>query len=142
MNVQRWMLSLLLSIVLFGSIGSAASALDHPPNNTIKELLQRKVARLREVYDATKLAFPMEEASFQSLVQAQMDYLLGTLELAETHKQRLAVHQELVTAARKLRDNAEQLFQAKGLSRQDFLRTEVVLLDREIALAREKQVGP
>ena len=130
-------ISPVLTLALLVSILRVASS-DDDFRKKIKDLRQEKIVKLREYLNLVEDAFKSGRATHGDVLQANMDYLQGGLELAETHEQKLATHQEMVKVAEQMVETAKKLYEVNQGRIMDVKKVEIILLERKIALEKER----
>ena len=139
MNIWRLAMLLCLLTALLCIHETANAAEDNTSNTQVEELLREKVVKLREIYELTDRAYKMGEADLRDLLQAKTDYELAGLELASTPAQRIDIHREAIKTGEKLVEAVAALVEASEATKSDLLRAQVAVLERKIALEKERK---
>ncbi|MFO0809040.1 MAG: hypothetical protein U0746_10480 [Gemmataceae bacterium] len=124
------------------SAGGDKPAADKPPARMIdpkvKELLAERLAAVRQIHEELTRAFGLGATTSEGLHQAHLAVLNAELDLCESHKDRVAVLEKIVAAARAYEARSAKgvdISSAPALAR---ARAKVARLDAEINLQRAK----
>jgi hypothetical protein len=107
-------------------------------HDRIRELLQERLATLKELATVTRSAYMQGKATFGEVTQSSARLIKAELELCESDKERIVVHEKAVALAKEYEHTTAKLF-ASGLATQAaVLATRTNRLDAEIALEQMK----
>jgi hypothetical protein len=104
----------------------------------IQELLHQRLATVKELATVTKSAYLHGKATFAELAQANTLLLQAELELCETEKERLAVHERAVASAKEIERVAAQLHKSGLAPQASALAARAARLQAEIVFERAK----
>ena len=93
---------------------------------------------LREAVDDTKAAYQAGRTSIDRLQQALRSQYDAELEICDTDKEKLRVHQEIFNLARENEQSTEQRFKSGDVPKIDLLMATASRLSAAIALERVK----
>lgn len=130
---MRFVPVLAVTVIVLGPV--AAGQAD---NAKIKQLLQERLATLKEVVKVATQDYQAGKVSFDRVSKATNDLLNAELELCQTDKERIAVFEKLVATAKDNETSAKARFKAGVALQSDVLLATASRLDAEIALERAK----
>jgi RNA polymerase sigma factor (sigma-70 family) len=104
----------------------------------VRSLLKERLATLKELVKVAEADYRNGNATFEQVAHAQRSLFEAELELSESAKERLAIHERMVTLAKKTEKIADALFRARQAKQSDVLRAKANRLEAEIALERAK----
>jgi hypothetical protein len=104
----------------------------------VHELLKERLATLRELSAVTRSAYLHGNAKFAEVSQAHALLVKAELELCDSDKERLAVHEKAVTAARELENQTSHMHKAGLTTQASVLAARAARLHAEIDLERAK----
>lgn len=105
-------------------------------NPRIKELQQKRLAILEQVYDSAKQGFATARTSYEDVYAAEAALLAARLEYAETQKERIKACDAAIEGARKWQDLVHEMVASGRASRITEMKAEAYLLETQIT--REK----
>jgi RNA polymerase sigma-70 factor (ECF subfamily) len=104
----------------------------------LKALLKERLALLKQAAAEMEQAFQAGTVSAHAFMQAQRAVFQAELELCETDKERLVVHEKSVALAKDIEQAVEKQFEAGRVPRSFLLTAKAERLEAEIALERTK----
>jgi hypothetical protein len=104
----------------------------------VHELLNERLATVRELAKVTRAAYMHGTATFAELRQANVLLLKAELELCESDKERVAVHEKAVALAKDNEKIVAQLYKSGQAAQASVLAARADRLDAEIAWERAK----
>jgi RNA polymerase sigma factor (sigma-70 family) len=108
-------------------------------NSKVEQLLKERLAALRDIAAETEHRFKKTgTVPFEDLIQAKLAVLKAELDLCQSAKERIAIHEKIVALARELEAVADARFKAGRVPPGDLLKAKVNRLEAEIDLEREK----
>ncbi len=117
-------------------------ALQGNTDSKLKELLNERLATLRDLVKATQAAYLTGKVSFDRLHQAQRALLHAELELCDLDKERITVLVKAVALAKDFEMNALERYKSGAATQSDVLLGTAARLEAEIALERAKSKMP
>jgi outer membrane protein TolC len=125
------------------SAGDKKEGKDNSPRVTdkaaqLKKLLRERRDTLDEIARRLLLQYQNGQVDFVKLVRAELAAIKATLQLSETHEERVAALQKYVTTAEKLLRMAETRAKAGLGSPVDLLEAKNLLLEARIELLKEE----
>ena len=122
-------------------LASAPNARAQDPSTdspALKQLLKERLAILTMIYESQAEGHKQGVISFDKVQEAQLAMLEAKLELCDTKEERLKVHEEIVDAAKKSVQVAEELYKSAQAPQSEWLAAKVRVLDAQIRLERAK----
>jgi hypothetical protein len=110
-----------------------------PPDTRMTTLLRERLATLQEIAAQATGAFERGSASVMEVHAANEAVLRAELDLADSQKARIAIHEKLVMEAKKHEEHVARIAMDQSFM---LLRAKVHRLEAEIALEREKAKQP
>lgn len=107
-------------------------------NSRVRDLQKERVAVLREAVDDIKAAYQAGRTSIDRLQQALRSQYDAELEICDTDKEKLRVHQEIFNLARENEQSTEQRYKSGNVPKIDLLMATASRLSAAIALERVK----
>jgi len=104
----------------------------------VDDLLKERLAILKELVTLTRSAYMAGTGTFADLRKANVSLLRAELELCESEKERIAVHEKAVASARDAERVAAQLHKSGSGTQAALLAARAERLDAEIALERAR----
>jgi len=104
----------------------------------IQELLNERLATVKELAALTKSAYLHGNATFAELSQANTLLLKAELELCESEKERLALHEKAVALAKEIEAAAAHRYKSGQATQASALAARAARLQAEIGLERAK----
>jgi RNA polymerase sigma factor (sigma-70 family) len=104
----------------------------------VRALLKERLATLQEVLAETEKASRAAAVSPNVVLQAKLQVLKAELDLCESDKERVAVHEKMVAVARECERMIEQQYRAAMATHTDLLKAKASRLEAEIALERAR----
>jgi outer membrane protein TolC len=149
------MLQFLATAVLLGSLVTAstgissATLLDAQPSaeagttETVRALLKDKLATLRELVPMLEERHRAGIVSIDKVSQAKIEVLKTELELTESAKEQVKLHEKIVAVAKEVEEALKARLASGLIEPMQVLRAKANRLDAEIALerARAKAAG-
>jgi hypothetical protein len=123
-----------------GNAPPAAAAV--PKNAKVTKLLRERLAILRQIATQAARDFESGAASFVQVHAAKEAALRAELDLADSPKSRIAIHERLVAEAKQHEQHVAHLAQTGMDQPFTVLKAKVHRLEAEIALEREKEKQP
>jgi RNA polymerase sigma factor (sigma-70 family) len=110
----------------------------------LKALLQQRLALLKQIAAETEQAARQGSVPLQEVLRAKRAVLQAELDLCESDKERLVVHEKGVVLAKEFEQLVEKYFKAGTVPHADLLSAQAQRLEAEIALERlkAKMAGP
>jgi outer membrane protein TolC len=137
--------SLLFLIAGFwAGLADSAQAQEKPKNEKINELLKERLATVKKLAEATQAAYQQGRATIAEVTQANALLLKAELELCQSNKERLAVHERALALAKEYEKVATQLYKTGQATQASVLAARANRLEAEIAYerAKAKVAGP
>lgn len=117
----------------------AVAAEKGEPNDSVKELLQKRLAALAEIHKLLNDGFKSGQVSLDRIIKSRVALLRAKLEQCETKPDRIKVHEEMVQAAEELLESVKKLHAVGQAGRVEILESEVQLLEARLALERVRK---
>ena len=137
--------SLLFLIAGFwAGLADSAQAQEKPKNEKINELLKERLATVKKLAEITQAAYQQGRATIAEVTQANALLLKAELELCQSNKERLAVHERALALAKDYEKAATQLYKTGRATQASMLAATANRLEAEIAYerAKAKVAGP
>jgi hypothetical protein len=109
-------------------------------DSKIRKLLKERIATLKEMVREMEASKAVGRTGSDGVLKARIEVLRAELELAESQKERIAIHEKIVALAMEFEILAQESFKAQTLSTVDLLRAKANRLEAEIALERSKDM--
>lgn len=120
--------------------GGAAVAEDAASTaDTIRQLLQQRLANAEEIQQIAESAFQTGRGSYREVIQAQFAVLKARLELAETRQERIKIYEQMIARAEAYQKFVLATHTAGRGARLDLLKAQDRVLELRIALERAKK---
>lgn len=138
--------------VLWGALGICtvatmlANGAQVPSQNAkdtpeIRTLLSQRVAVLQELADSMPTTYKLDAATVDALSAADSELLMGKLDMAESTRERIEIHEELVKVAQRREEAVKRMEDEGSKPRAEALRARASLLQAQVTLAREQLAG-
>ena len=138
------MSKLFAAVALVGLIASGGRA-DNPkpnqpnqPSKKVRALQEERLATLKEIAAEWEKVFRAGRALYEDVLQARLMVLRAQLELCDSDRERVAVHEKIVALAKETEEMQTLRYQAARLSHSDLLMAKANRLEAEVALERAK----
>lgn len=139
-------LALLLPLTAGGIYSWSANAqrasAEEPRDARVQALLRERLATLKDLATQTAAAYKGGTASFADVHAANEAVFRAELDLAESQRARIAIHEKLVAEAKQHEGHVAHLYQTGKAPSYLSLKARVHRLEAEIALEREKGKQP
>ena len=124
--------------------GAKPEAKEPAPNHKVQALLKERLAILKEMQNRAEKLYQTGQVSKGELLQINLRVLKAELDLCETDKERVAVHEKVVAVLKAIEQQAEELARRRAADAGILLEARLNRLEGEIALerARAKSVTP
>ena len=138
------MKKLLAAVALVGLIavgGRADNPKSNQPNQSskkVKALQKERLATLKEIAAESENVFRHGRCPPEDVWQAKLLVLRAELELCDSDRERVAVHEKIVTLAKETEEMQTLRYKAARLSHSDLLTAKANRLEAEVALERAK----
>jgi WD40 repeat protein/predicted Ser/Thr protein kinase len=100
--------------------------------------LQQRVAKLQEIAAAKERLFDVGRLTIQEFLPAKLAVLNAKLELAESDKERIAIHEKIVAYSKEIEQAIDRLYQIGRITKPELLKAEQKRLEAEAALEQAK----
>jgi RNA polymerase sigma factor (sigma-70 family) len=104
----------------------------------VQSLLKERLATLKDLAKAVEADYRTGNATFEQVAHAQRSLFEAELELCESAKERLAIHERMLMLAKETEKVVDALFRTAKAKQSDVLRAKANRLEAEIALERAK----
>jgi RNA polymerase sigma factor (sigma-70 family) len=111
---------------------------DRPANEKVRVLLKERLAAVRELADRVKELHRRGAASVGAVQQAELRVFKAELEVCDTDKERVGVHDKIVAVFKDIEDHVTQLHKRGAASEGEVLEAKVNRLEAEIGLERAR----
>jgi tetratricopeptide (TPR) repeat protein/thiol-disulfide isomerase/thioredoxin len=113
-------------------------------NPRIRALQEVRSATLKEIAAEKEKAFGAGRTTAEDVLQSRLLVLRAELELCNSNRERVAVHEKIVAVAKEIEDTLASYYKAQRLSHSDLLTVKANRLEAEVALerAKAKAAGP
>jgi RNA polymerase sigma factor (sigma-70 family) len=112
---------------------------DRPTTESkVRTLLKERLAAVRQLADRVKELHKRGAAAVEAVRQADLRVFKAELELCETDKERVAVHEKIVRVFKDVEDRVAQLHKQGTAAEGEVLEAKLNRLDAEIALERAR----
>jgi len=109
-----------------------------PGGETLKSLLKERLATARTLVDLTSREYKNGGVAFLKVHQAMMVLHRAELDVCESDRERIAVHERMVATAKELEKTVEELARASEAAQSDLLQAKLSRLEAQIALERAR----
>jgi hypothetical protein len=110
-----------------------------PKSARLTKLLKERLAILKQIAAAVEKAHRGGLVPLERVFEATEAVLNAEFDLCESDKERIAVHEKLVTLAKQREESIAKLVQSAAVPASALLKAKVRRLDAEIALERARQ---
>lgn len=107
-------------------------------DDTIKELLKKRLVVLTNVHDLQMKSHEVGVAHYRQVVEDQKAMFNAQLDLCDTKEDRIRVHQEVVKVAKEMSQYMIAVAKTGRAKQVDVLKAEAYLIETQIALERAK----
>ena len=104
----------------------------------VKDLLKQKLAIVKQRHEVAQREYRQGEGRLAAVLEAEASMLRVELVLSATHEERIALHEKLVSVARRHETEVALLFKAREVPNSEALKATIHRLDAEIELERSK----
>lgn len=130
-------LGVVVAFLFVLAAGPSAQA-QEKKDDKVKELLEERLACLRELVKAAESAYATKKVPLERLVEGQRMLLNAQLEMCQSHKERITMLEQMVALTKGSEKTAHARYKAGAVAQSDALMATAVRLEAEIALKREK----
>jgi tetratricopeptide (TPR) repeat protein/thiol-disulfide isomerase/thioredoxin len=107
-------------------------------NSRVRALQEERLATLKEIAAEREKAFRHGRAPSDDVLQARLLVLRAELELCDSDRERVAIHEKIVALAKETEETRASQYKARRLSHSDLLTAKANRLEAEVALERAK----
>jgi hypothetical protein len=107
-------------------------------NPEVRALQEERLATLKEIADEKEKVFRAGRGLPEDVLQARLLVLRAELELCDSDRERVAVHEKIVAMAKEIEETLAGYYKAQRLLHSDLLTAKANRLEAEVALERAK----
>ena len=131
---------LVLGLVAFGGgLLTRRAPAEQPADDKVRSLLKERLATLKEMAAESEKVFEQTgRSSPEDVLQAKTLVLLAELDLCDSDRERVGIHEKIVALAKGMEEITDTRFKAGRAQHTDLLKARADRLNAEIALERAR----